>query len=110
MGRLTKINEDACQLCKADYCIEKEPCFLYEVYEKLGKYEDLEEQGRLIEQKHGKWEECDWVFYDGHDECVHIPKGAFVCTNCRHAFKKGKLEIKNYCPHCGAKMDEVENE
>ena len=75
------------------------------VIKKLAHYEDMEEQGRLIEQKHGQWEECDWVFYDGHDECVHIPKGAFVCTNCRHAFKKGKLEIRNYCPHCGAKME-----
>ena len=49
MGRLTKINEDACQFCKGwDYCMEEDPCFLYEVYEKLSDYEDMEEQGRLI--------------------------------------------------------------
>jgi DNA-directed RNA polymerase subunit RPC12/RpoP len=71
----------------------------------LAKLELLENQGcEVVEQKHGQWEECDWVFYDGHGECVHIPEGAFVCTNCRHAFKKGKLEIRNYCTNCGAKM------
>ena len=106
MGRLTKCEGERIS-CNVSYCPEDcNTCEMYkDIRDKLAHYEDLEEQGRLIEQKHGKWEECDWVFYDGHDECVHIPKGAFVCTNCRHAFKKGKLEIKNYCPHCGAKME-----
>ena len=50
MGRLTKINEDACQFCRHwAWCIEEEPCFLYEVYTKLAHYEDMEEQGRLVE-------------------------------------------------------------
>lgn len=101
MGRLTTRDEKGRALYDASLFL---PNPFEQILEKLAHYEDLEEQDRLIEQKHGKWEECDWVFYDGHDECVHIPKGAFVCTNCRHAFKKGKLEIKNYCPHCGAKM------
>ena len=50
MGRLTKINEDACQFCRTwAICSEEESCFLYKVYEKLSDYEDMEEQGRLIE-------------------------------------------------------------
>ena len=106
MDRLTT-RSSLCDGCpKEDWC--HQDCFESQLYERLAHYEDLEEQGRLVEQKHGKWEECDWVFCDGHDECVHIPKGAFVCTNCRHAFKKEKLEIRNYCPHCGAKMAATE--
>ena len=50
MGRLTKRNEAYCQFCE-DYgwCNKEEPCFKYRLYEKLQLYEDLEEQGRLIE-------------------------------------------------------------
>ena len=92
MGRLTKINEDACQFCKCwDYCIEEEPCFLYEVYEKLSDYEDLEEQGRLIEQKHGTWEI--------HDEY-------YFCANCYSEWK----ETFTYCPCCGSKNGEAETD
>lgn len=29
---------------------------VYKALEKLAHYEDLEEQGRLIEQKHGRWD------------------------------------------------------
>lgn len=71
------------------------------VLEKLANYEDAEEQGRNI----GRWEECDWVFYDGHSECIHIPRGAIVCTNCRRAFEKDKLKVKNFCPNCGCRME-----
>lgn len=56
-------------------------------------------------KQHGRWEECDWVRYDGHSECVHFPRAGLVCTNCRNAFKKELLWKDNYCPNCGAKMD-----
>ena len=61
-----------------------------EAYYKLQHYEDLEEQGRLIERKHGRW----------------IHKDNFIgkylmCSECSHVTgRKG-----NYCPNCGAKMD-----
>lgn len=94
MGRLTKINEDACQLCKADYCIEKEPCFLYEVYEKLGKYEDLEEQGRLIEV-----------------EYATIVGEFGICSKCGESYMDvadadadQSRYIPNFCPWCGARF------
>lgn len=57
--------------------------------------------------RHGRWEECDWVEYDGHSECVRYPKKGRVCTYCRNAFKKEFIDSPrvHYCPHCGAKMD-----
>lgn len=59
------------------------------------------------EVRHGRWEECDWVEYDGHGECIHYPHEGYVCTNCRNAFKKEFVNNPRviYCPHCGAKMD-----
>lgn len=58
-----------------------------------------------VEVVHAHWEECDWVKYDGHSECVRYPKAAWYCSNCRNAFKKELLWKDNYCPNCGAKMD-----
>ena len=55
--------------------------------------------------RHGRWDECDWVKYDGHSECIHYPKAAWRCSNCCNAFKKELLWKDNYCPNCGAKMD-----
>lgn len=80
------------------YCVEG-PC----PHEIIVGYEPV---------KHGRWEECDWVEYDGHGECVHYPHEGCVCTNCRNAFKKEFVRNPrvNVCPHCGAKMDlEVTN-
>lgn len=54
----------------------------------------------------GKWFECDYVEYDGHSECIHYPKAALGCTNCRNVFKKELLWKRNYCPNCGAKMED----
>lgn len=59
---------------------------------------------------HGKWFECDYVEYDGHSECIHYPKAALGCTNCRNAFKKELLWKRNYCPNCGAVMQGVKDE
>lgn len=97
MSRLTDKNVIAvCAHCNSwDICKPDEACFVKEVYEKLKHLEDLEEQGRLIEQKHGRW----------------IHKDNFIgkylmCSECSHVTGRKS----NYCPNCGAKMDEVEND
>lgn len=59
---------------------------------------------------HGKWFECDYVEYDGHSECIHYPKAALGCTNCRNVFKKELLWKRNYCPNCGAVMQGAKDE
>ena len=74
---------------------------LYEAIEKLAHYEDLEEQGRLIEQKQGQWIKSRKYYDDGYTVI-----GA--CSVCGIEFQAKLLRKICYCPHCGAKMDEVE--
>lgn len=53
--------------------------------------------------KHGKWKPFDLTW----------GRSVYACTNCGEAFEvpteDGK-PIYDYCPNCGARMDEVENE
>lgn len=58
----------------------------------------------VVVRERGEWEECDWVEYDGHSECIHHPKAALCCSRCRNAFKKELLWKKDFCPNCGADM------
>lgn len=53
---------------------------------------------------HGRWEVCDWIEYDGYDECIHYPKEGLRCSNCKHVFKEKLLWKDNCCPNCGADM------
>lgn len=49
MSRLTEKNKNVCDLCgQRNRCIGND-CQLVKLYDKLKHYEDLEEQGRLIE-------------------------------------------------------------
>lgn len=98
MSRLTTRNEYMQALCADNgtkECLDINDCILCKRYKdmlyKLSHYEDLEEQGRLIVQKHGHW------IRTGLISCK--------CSECNY------LPIESYtpyCPHCGAKMDEVE--
>ena len=69
--------------------------------EKLAHYEDLEEQGKLVEQKQGYWIKSRKYYDDGYTVI-----GA--CSICGLEFQAKLLRKICYCPHCGAKMDEVE--
>lgn len=59
-------------------------------------YKDLEEQGRLIVQKHGRWKIIGMR-----------PVGTHLTHYCSICGGHGDNEM-DYCPNCGAKMDEVE--
>ena len=111
MSRLTLLQKNGItnMVCKNEDCHTPEtycPCTitdqcdcptLKEVIEKLTHYEDLEEQGRLIEQKHGKWIPFE-LDTRGHIEIIH-----YECSSCHEISDDATM----YCPNCGAKMDEV---
>ena len=60
--------------------------------------------------RHGRWEEVDWVEPDGHGfGTVRMPKAGLRCSQCSNVFKKELLWKDNYCPNCGALMDEKED-
>lgn len=56
---------------------------------------------------HGRWDETDWVEMEsGGHELIRTPNAALRCSNCCNCFEKELLWKNNYCPNCGAKMDE----
>ena len=81
------------EVCEENQC---NSCVLSAVFEKLAHYEDLEEQGRLIEQKYGYWKLEEEP--NGKPYCLHCS----VCDDDFHHI--GITTAYNYCPNCGAKM------
>ena len=99
MSRLTvndldKVAYNAWELCgmDADCTADCEGCFVNAIYLKLAHYEDLEEQGRLVEQKHGQCKPT------GNIEVLYAKE--YACSVCG-GIMLGKSE---FCPNCGAKM------
>lgn len=70
---------------------------------------DFADRSKYMMREKGEWEDCDWVKYGGHDECIHYPKAALCCSRCRNAFKKELLWKRDFCPNCGADMRKEEN-
>lgn len=68
---------------------------VYKALEKLAHYEDLEEQGLLIEQKQGQWKPT------GNIEVLYAKE--YACSVCG-GIMLGKSE---FCPDCGAKLAEL---
>lgn len=97
MSRLTKREGNSVRI--GGLVLEKD-----EAWHKLAHYEDLEEQGRLIEQKQGTWENVETHVWES--DCM------WRCSECKEEFYfeyATPLESRTYyCPNCGAKMEEVE--
>lgn len=91
---------DCGKICdkRKDFDNPCDECPIDDAFRKLAHYEDLEEQGRLIEVKHGRWKIIGMR-----------PVGTHLTHYCSICGGHGDNEM-NYCPNCGAKMDEVENE
>lgn len=67
-----------------------------EYLKELQRYKYLEEAGRLIEVKHGRWvladSDVDWYLLE--------------CSVCKHQITAyGDSNLAKYCPNCGAKME-----
>ena len=56
-----------------------------------------------------KWEKCDYKTFEHGFIETHYGKGIY-CTNCRYGFKSAELKMRNFCPSCGAKMEDNSNE
>lgn len=51
--------------------------------------------------KHGHWIKKDHVFYDNY---------RYECSECHHYDEHSESREVSYCWHCGALMDEVNND
>ena len=61
---------------------------------------------KAVERKNiGHWEETVYKSIDQTGEVYRSGNG-LKCSNCNHCFKSELLWTKNYCPHCGARMEE----
>lgn len=54
--------------------------------------------------RHRRWIPGDYVAVE-HGECVTYPGEGITCSWCHYGFKRRFLWSRDYCPHCGAKMD-----
>ena len=79
--------------------------------------EDIEAAPTIDSIKHGKWVlkkelvplPWDWdpLDWDNYDESTHSEWEEFYhCSNCD--YKTGTFERTNYCPNCGAQMENPE--
>lgn len=75
---------------KGARCVTEGEVVIY--LRELERLFELQEQGRLIVQEHGQWD------YNKYRQ--------MYCSNCGQ-YPEIAVEW-NYCPNCGAKMDEVE--
>lgn len=63
-----------------------------DLHSKLKHYEDLEEQGGLIEQRYGTW--------------ISVDFNKIACSECENTWNIMRNEVETFerCPQCGAKM------
>ena len=103
MSRLTDPENRACFYCdilkECDWDNTYDDCITVKYYDKLQHYEDLEEQGRLIEVVYG----FDKSDYPSAFECS-------VCGFCDWDTYTADDGVYNYCPRCGAKIEELKGE
>ena len=97
MKRLTIRLEDGQAVMDCDTCSRsRNICTLMacrnRLKDRLCDYEDVMQQyGLLVKQKHGRW--------------VHDINNLYGCSECGGRETMSHKKKKNYCPHCGAKMD-----
>ena len=62
-----------------------------DTYDKAMIIDLIDDQPTVDAERHGHWIECGW---------------SVRCSECGYDMP---WSVRNYCPHCGAKMDEVED-
>ena len=96
MGRLTKYDVNRNIWIDYNECQDGSR----EAMRKLAHYEDLEEQGKLIELVVAEWRPAGYSLKGDR---------AYECTNCGRYVANIDDHFLKYCPHCGAKMEGEEN-
>ena len=77
---------------------------LLELEHRYGKeMRDRVEQMGFAVPKTGRW------IKDLQKSKYHI-EPVYICSFCKEQEAWGRMELSNYCPNCGAKMDEVEED
>lgn len=94
MGRLTTYDEFGEVWVDYNQCVNGSR----DVLVKLAHYEDMEEQGRLIEQKQATLIGEGFICSECGGDYMDVADADAFCSNRK----------PNYCPWCGAKMSEVE--
>ena len=57
-----------------------------------------------VVEKVGQWDKTRYRSVDQTGE-TYDDGNALRCSNCAHCFKTKLLWVKNYCPNCGARME-----
>lgn len=59
--------------------------------------------------RHGRWACDEGLYTEGCAQCS-VCKTTFYEDDLYCVGEKAQSELPNYCPHCGAKMDEMKEE
>lgn len=55
------------------------------------------------------WIKCDLVKVE-HGECTRYRDAGIKCSKCKHAYDKFALWDGNFCPGCGSRMIDCEDD
>ncbi|MBQ8662489.1 MAG: hypothetical protein IJ471_01390 [Eubacterium sp.] len=97
MERFTRKTDGYLQSVEINY-FPREGGKVFEMWNKLGAYEDAEEQGLLKWDFHAAWQ-VDKSIWET------MGKDNFVCSHCQTVWASREISNMHYCPTCGAKMD-----
>ncbi len=65
----------------------------------LRNYLDEFPTADVVERKHGEWVKDE-------EKSKRLIESIYICSACHNFEAWGETEKYNYCPNCGAKMDE----
>jgi DNA-directed RNA polymerase subunit RPC12/RpoP len=79
-----------------------------DAYDKARIIDAIDEQPTIEERKKGKWTEKEVIYKEEADEVIEEWQSA-KCSKCGRYHTTPYLyyfKSYNYCPHCGARMEE----
>lgn len=89
---MRRIKEIHCAECDSYHGVRCRACWVDDTLD----YVDCEPAADVVEVRHGEW----LVEYD-----KYWKKWRIICPYCKNEYTSITKHLKNYCSHCGAKMD-----